>query len=96
MKHKIVFNDCYGGFDLSETAEIWLREHGWTGRIHLIPRHDPLLVECVEKFGDKASGPYSKLRIEEISGDRYRIEEYDGWEDVITPSSIAWTVIKED
>lgn len=28
MKHKIVFNDCYGGYALSDKAIDWLSEHG--------------------------------------------------------------------
>lgn len=28
MKHKIVYNDCYGGYALSDKAIEWLSEHG--------------------------------------------------------------------
>lgn len=28
MKHKIVYNDCYGGYALSDKAVEWLSEHG--------------------------------------------------------------------
>ena len=28
MKHKIVYNDCYGGYSLSYKAIDWLSEHG--------------------------------------------------------------------
>lgn len=28
MKHKIVINDCYGGYTLSDKAIDWLSEHG--------------------------------------------------------------------
>lgn len=28
MKHKIVYNDCYGGYTLSYKAIDWLSEHG--------------------------------------------------------------------
>ena len=28
MKHKIVYNDCYGGYSLSDNAIDWLSEHG--------------------------------------------------------------------
>ena len=50
-----------------------------------IPRHHPLLVQCVEELGKEASGPCSDLAIYEISGNRYRIEEYDGNESVVEP-----------
>ena len=48
-------------------------------------RTHPLLVKCVETLGKRASGEYAKLEIEEVSGDYYRIDEYDGIESVITP-----------
>lgn len=28
MKHKVVYNDCYGGYALSDKAIDWLSEHG--------------------------------------------------------------------
>lgn len=28
MKHKIVYNDCYGGYSFSDKAIEWLSEHG--------------------------------------------------------------------
>ena len=28
MKHKVVYNDCYGGYTLSDNAIDWLSEHG--------------------------------------------------------------------
>lgn len=28
MKHKVVYNDCYGGYSLSDKAIEWLSEHG--------------------------------------------------------------------
>lgn len=140
---KVVYNACYGGFNLSKEAcqryweikgkQIWIeddKEHPslglWT--VWLTPpeerlkpksteefsamsmderiaynkaqseqtwyerdvdRHDPVLVQVVEELGDKASGKYAKLRIEEVSGP-YRIDEYDGFESVETPGSYDW------
>lgn len=95
--HKIVYNNCYGGFSLSEEAETWLHEHGvskeeieefvWNDR------HNPTLVKCVEALGRRASGECSKLAIAEIDSDKYRITEYDGWETVEVPEDLAWIVI---
>ena len=46
-------------------------------------RHDPLLVECVEKLGKKAWGQHAELKVVEIpDGVEYSIEEYDGREHV--------------
>lgn len=44
-------------------------------------RHDVDLVKVVESLGNKADGPFSKLKIVEIPKEvDYKIEEYDGWE----------------
>ena len=50
---------------------------------HDIERHDPALVQVVEELGAAASGAFADLKIAEIEGDRYRITEYYGWEDVV-------------
>lgn len=93
---KVVINACFGGFSLSAQAIAWLKERGvtaksdfdiecWYGR----ERHDPLLVECVEALGSRASGSTAALRIEEVDGP-YRVCEYDGNERVETPGEIKW------
>ena len=122
MKHKIVYNDCYGGYTLSDKAIEWLSEHGSdkTKRFiaqkrleanektkydsskifyvmdalrYFLKRHDPDLVAVVEALGKEVNGTFSNLAIEEIDGDMYNIEEYDGKETVVTPDDIGWTVI---
>lgn len=122
MKHKIVYNDCYGGYALSDKAIDWLSEHGSdkTKRFiaqkrleanektkydsskifyvmdalrYFLKRHDPDLVAVVEALGKEVNGTFSDLAIEEIDGDMYNIEEYDGKETVVTPDDIGWTVI---
>lgn len=56
-----------------------------------IDRADPVLVEVVEKLGDKANGRCAKLRIEDIpEGTLYRITEYDGYEDIETKDRVDW------
>ncbi len=54
-----------------------------------VDRHDPVLVQVVEEVGDKANGEYAKLCIDEVSGP-YRIDEYDGFESVMTAGSYDW------
>lgn len=122
MKHKIVYNNCYGGYTLSDKAIEWLSEHGSdkTKRFiaqkrleanektkydsskifyvmdalrYFLKRHDPDLVAVVEALGKEVNGTFSNLAIEEIDGDMYNIEEYDGKETVVTPDDIGWTVI---
>ena len=122
MKHKIVYNNCYGGYTLSNKAIEWLSEHGSertkkfiaqkrleanektkydSSRIfyvmdalrYFLERHDPDLIAVVEALGKEVNGSFSDLAIEEIDGDMYDIEEYDGKETVVTPEDICWTVI---
>jgi hypothetical protein len=57
-----------------------------------IERNDPALVQVVEELGDKASDRYAELRIYELEpGTRYRIDEYDGSERVMTIEDYEWS-----
>jgi len=60
-----------------------------------LERHDPILVQVVEELGEEANGTYADLQIEEIIGNKYRIDEYDGNESVSTPEEKEheWTTI---
>ena len=59
----------------NEDAVISFEDHNKLLRCH------PLLVECVETLGEKASGPCSELTIVEIGpGRMYEIDEHDGYE----------------
>ena len=104
--NKIVINDYYGGFGVSKEAVQWMIDNGLEEQyyytinntnVHLsnfeIPRHHPLLVQAVEKFGEQADGLCSSLKVVEIEGNRYRITQYDGWESVETPEDIEWITI---
>ena len=93
---KIVYNTCYGGFGLSDAAlELYEKLTGerrdWHGDF---VRHDPYLVQVVEQLGtEAASGPYAELAIYELpEGTRYRIDEYDGMESVMTQDDYIWIV----
>lgn len=58
-----------------------------------IERDDPILVQVVEKLGDKANGSCAKLRIEYVpKGTLYRITEYDGYESIETKEDLDWKV----
>jgi len=92
---KVVYNNCYGGFGLSEEAEkLYMKYSGkenltWSDFL-CIPRHDPILVRVVEELKD-SSGICADLDIEEIpDGTPYIIDEYDGLERVVT--SIDWII----
>lgn len=58
-------------------------------------RHHKDLVAVVEALGDEASGSCAELEITEISGNQYRIDKYDGSEDVVTPEDSDWIIINE-
>ena len=58
------------------------------------PRHDPELVKTVEDLGSEANGSCALLKIKEIKGDRYVINEYDGCERVVEPDDINWIIVE--
>lgn len=58
-------------------------------------RHDPDLVAVVEELGFEASsGRCAKLRVHQLTGNRYMIEEYDGYETVTEDFDDRWTYIE--
>lgn len=59
------------------------------------PRHDPELVKTVEDLGSKANGSYAHLKIKELKGNLYLIDEYDGNERVVEPDDINWITVEE-
>lgn len=103
-RHKVVYNLDFGGFRLDEDAVEYIRKRGinideWgeildedgNATCEYIERHNPILVECVEKFGVRLAGAKSAmLAITEIKGDLYRIDWNDGMETVITPEDEDW------
>ena len=98
---KIVYNACYGGFGLSEAAKKRYRELKGIGKSadlydFDLERDDPILVQVVEELGsDAASGGFANLQIAEIPvGERYRIDEYDGIESVMTVEDYDWSIAR--
>ena len=105
--YKVVYNSCFGGFNLSAFAVMRAREIAGEGSkwddvdpsfgnsdFQEIPRHDPVLVQVVEEMGEGASGRFADLKIAEIHSSLYQIDEYDGNESVVTPDNMDWVVIK--
>ena len=100
--HKVVINNCFGGFGLSTEALDYLEDKFGLQVIRdrygsyledNLERHDHRLVEVVEVLGEEASDSFSRLVIREVSSPMYRIEEYDGLESIETPDSVDWIVI---
>lgn len=85
----ILYNNCYGGFSLSDYAlsEYYNRENNIDTDMNdsLIQRHDPILVNIYQEIGDKINGSHSKIEIKKIPKKYkkyYVINEYDGLESV--------------
>lgn len=84
---KVVINDCYGGFGLSEKArKLYKQLSGNTDECfyeYHLDRKDPNLVKVVEILGREADGKHAELKIVDIpDGIQYTIEEYDGIEHI--------------
>lgn len=58
------------------------------------PRHDTELVKTVEDLGSEANGSHAHLKIKELKGNRYVIDEYDGHERVVEPGDINWIIVE--
>ena len=83
---KLVINDDYGGFSVSDEGVAryfellgTLPDKDFYNRD--IPRDDPALVQVVEELGAKADGSCASLKVVEIPDDvEWEIAEYDGRE----------------
>ena len=85
---KIVINNCWGGFSLSDEAiTLYKSKKGiaedakdvWD---HDIERNDPTLIEVVEEL-ENSSGSLASLSIVEIpDGIEWYIYDYDGMETI--------------
>ncbi len=93
--HKVVINQCYGGFSLSAAAEAaWESRTGREFDSWDVPRHDPDLIAIVKLFGEEADGDCAELQIVTITGNQYRIHKYDGAETLYTPETTKWITIE--
>ena len=75
--------------ELQEAIDYSLRSNFMTDSVYIyygpkIDRHDPLLVEAVKKFPDECKVDCRNLQIEAIGDSKYIINEYDGYESVVT------------
>ena len=82
---KIVINNCYGGFGLSDKALDYYNSLAGTNltSCYNIERNDLNLIKTIEDFGKEANGRFAKLRIVEIPDNvNWEISEYDGMESI--------------
>lgn len=60
-----------------------------------VPRHDSVLIQVIKEMGEAANGAFAALSIRELpAGTRYRIDEYDGMESVMTPDDYDWIILE--
>lgn len=93
----ILFNDCYGGFCVSETAiKLYNKKMSKLNPEHINvntndyyyfydKRHDPVLVEVYNELGRDFHEDYSNIKIKVIPKKYekyYHIQEYDGLENI--------------
>ena len=58
-----------------------------------ISRDDHALIQVIEELGAEASDRFSNLQIAELDvGTKYRIDEYDGYENVMKQDDYDWSV----
>jgi hypothetical protein len=90
LGREISGNPQWGGACLKgDNFAGWLVDYEYGSSCDDIDRHDNVLIAVIEKLGDEASGPCSKLRIEEVNGP-YRISEHDGNETIETMDTLDW------
>ena len=82
---KVVINECYGGFGISDKARKILGskkyKYDWE-----IKRDDPKLIALIEQKGSEfVSDQYACLVVEDIpeSATDYKMIEHDGYESII-------------
>ena len=49
----------------------------------------------VETLGREANGNSARLGVQEFKGDRYIIDEYDGYETLRTPELMDWENVND-
>ncbi len=83
------------GFKYIKEKDRWgsiYKVEGWSDFYDRnIERDDPVLVEVVEKLGNKANGECAKLKIEDVpKGSLYNITHHDGYESIEIQYNSGW------
>ena len=84
---EVLFNDCYGGWQISNKAnKLYTLRKTKDSNYYIRRRSDPILVQIYKELGDEFDGgKHSKTGIEKIPKkyeNHYIISEYDGLESV--------------
>lgn len=88
---KVVYNDCFGKFNVSKEGMKWLKEHGYSHDKPInnyyntpnLERSNKLLVQLVEELGILASGLSSNLKVKKLSSNSYKLLNCEGLELII-------------
>lgn len=106
VMHKVVYHPDWGSFGLAFPRKILNRYNELAGTDYKdgydladnVIRHDKNLVQAVEEYieSEFTKPSDSSYQIEEIKGNRYRIDEYDGWETVNEPEDLVWVKIENE
>ena len=95
---RVIYHADYGGFNISDAAYQWFIHNAvpenfeitkWDLQMSLcyMPRHHPKLIEAFDVLGEQFG---SNMFCTAILGTTYRIQDYDGFEQVRTPAMNAW------
>ena len=85
----VMYNNCYGGFTLSDAAiDEYKRRNpaGKNPRLYELERDDQAMVQIVREMGAAANSTFSEIKLQRIPAeyrDYYTINEYDGLETVL-------------
>lgn len=77
---KVIINKCFGGCRVTDAVAEYCNIDPWD-----FDRENPELIELIERWGDRCSGPASALCVVNVPDDAtdYRIFDYDGAETLI-------------
>ena len=103
---KVAINKCYGGFSISKECAEWIenkygidlsKEYNYGAYYFDEKRHAKELIDAIETLGSKVcSGYCAKIVLEDCHSGLYDIEEYDGFETLITPDyEYDWVKIED-
>ena len=104
---KVAINKCYGGFSISKECAKWIenkygidlsKEYDYGAYYFDEKRHAKELIDAIETLGSMVcSGGCAKIALEDCSSGLYQIEDYDGYETLITPDDEReWIKIEEE
>ena len=96
---RVVYNNQFGGFSLSNEALALLSEYKGIKLDNYLaselPRHDSDLIKVVSEFGSRANTSTSELAVKELLSPYYKIIEKDGREEVVEPDLNGYVKIDQ-